>query len=322
MATSPRTSIEQRRPDLADALVPFNLRANQAGFVGLRLFPILEVGLQAGTYPVLQIKDLLQKRIDDTRASDGTYNRTNGKFGKDSYATDEHGMEERVDEREAKVWGEWFDAELLAAQRARNMVLQNHEARCVALAVAATNTTSIGTVWTNASSATPITDVMTAKKKVRARCGLIPNVMCIEWSVFCDLQMNAQMIDRLGSNGIRPTDPAEITAAQMAVAFQLDELIVSGGLENTANEAKDAVLSTLWDKSKAFLCVRSQSKDMREPRFGNTFHWGEDGDTAFGQALESYYDPTRRSDIVRDRMDTDEKTVYDACGELLTGITA
>lgn len=320
MATSPSIQIDQLRPDLADMLIPFDVRMNQAGMIGLRLFPVLEVGLQSDSYPVLKIGDVLQKRVDDRRASDGSYNKVGGKFGKDSYATEEHGIEERVDRREAKRWKGWIDAELMAAVRAQNMVLQNHEARVIELIEALSNTTSIGTPWSTFATATPITDIMTAKKKMRARCGLIPNVLTIEWDTLCNLQMCAQVIERLGSLGVNATDPKMISAAMLARVFDLDEVIVSGSMENTANEAKDAVLASLWNADKALLCVRSSSQDMKSPRLGNTFHWSEDGGDVLGRNLESYYDPSKRGDFIRYRSDTDEKVIYDACGEVLEGV--
>lgn len=320
MASSPRGDYGQRR-DLAEQLVPIDLQTNRAGFVGFRLFPVLEVALQADTFKVSKLEDLLQKRQDDSRAEDGTYRRGNGKFGKDTYATVEHGWEERVDRREATRWKNWEDAEQMAAERARNMVLQNHEARVVEAVMGITNTTSIVTPWTTHATATPVDDVMDLSLTVRNHCGRMPNALCLELEVFKHLIRCAQMIERIESSGAgRPSSARDITAQMVATALDLEEVIISGGMENTANEAKDAVLSPLWPRAKALLFVRDNNPNVRDRvRIGNTFHWGEDGST-LGQNVEMYYSDERRSDIVRDRMDTDEKLIYPACGQLLLDV--
>ena len=39
-----------------------------------------------------------------------------------------------------------------------------------------------------------------------------------------------------------------------------------------------------------------------------------------GGVVETYRDETVRSNIVRDRMDTDEKLIYPECGQVITGL--
>ena len=69
MATTPSRSLEQPRPDIAQGLDEFNLRANQAGFVGLRIFPVIEVATAFGRFRRLKIKDLLKRRKSTKRAA-------------------------------------------------------------------------------------------------------------------------------------------------------------------------------------------------------------------------------------------------------------
>ena len=64
----------------------------------------------------------------------------------------------------------------------------------------------------------------------------------------------------------------------------------------------------------------AETQDHREPCIGRTFHWGEDGST-IGGTVETYRDENIRSDIVRNRLDVDEKRLVIESGHLLTNIT-
>ena len=73
------------------------------------------------------------------------------------------------------------------------------------------------------------------------------------------------------------------------------------------------------DKTKAFLFRRATGQNLREPQYARTFHWGADGSN-IGAVVESYRSNTRRADIIRARMDTDEKEIYADVAQVITGI--
>ena len=64
----------------------------------------------------------------------------------------------------------------------------------------------------------------------------------------------------------------------------------------------------------------ARSNDLREPCVGRIIHWGEDG-SQIGGAMESYYSPETRADIIRCRHQVDEKILYPAAADLLSNIT-
>ena len=87
MPTSPSTSFATLRPDLRDTLMEFDLAADQAGFVGLRIAPSLEVEKPFGQYGKVVLKEMLKQR-DTRRAADGSYAFGSGKGTKDTYVTE------------------------------------------------------------------------------------------------------------------------------------------------------------------------------------------------------------------------------------------
>lgn len=316
MGTTPSAAVENYRPDIALTLEEFSLDANQRGFVGLQIAPEMEVDVVSDVYPVIP-KESLMKSYATDRAADGTYGKVSGTFESASYSCDEHGIEERVDRRDARRFGNYIDAEMLAAERTRDIVLKNHNARVIELALGIGNSAGAGTAWSTAASATPVENVLAAKVAVRNRCGAIPNAMCIDWEAFENLRKCAQIVDRLKYSG--HTDPKNVPIQAVAQVLGLDELIVSGAVTDGAEAPSAASVASMWTRTIALVFVKSTSRDTRRMQFMRTFHWGQDGSTV-GSTFESYYDPTRRSDIMRHRMDTDEKVVYSDVGQLITGV--
>lgn len=318
MPTHPTEQFATLRPDLAETLVEFDLQADQMGFVGLRIAPAMEVARKLGQFPRIPLKELLKQRNTE-RSPDGRYNSGEGKATKDFYSCTEHGLEERVDETEAEMYREWWDAEQLAADRCRDAVIRNHNARVIAAALGIAHTTPAGTAWTNLSGSSPIANIRTAKLAVRARTGAVPNVLVIDYERWEMLKDNEEILERVKYSGHTNPNRGAMTKAAVAQALDLEEIVVSGSLTNEANEVQAAELASMWDPSEALLFVRATGNNLRRPHFMRTFHWGADG-SRIGGLVESYDDRTRRSEIVRCRMDTDEKILYEACAERITGI--
>lgn len=322
----PSSSLATLRPELG-SMLEFDLLMNQQGFIWNRIFPVLNVAKQTGTFGKIPIEQLLQSKTT-SRAPGGGYGRGNWKFSEATFACKENGWEEPVDDREAQMYADFFDAETVSAQRAAHIVLESAERR-IAAKVFNTTTwtgsnlfTNVSTEWSTAASATPISDVLAAKRKVRSNSGLRANALICCLTVFENLRNCTQVIDRIASSGAgSATKPRDITESMLAQALDLDFVIVADSLKNTANEAQTAALSDIWDDEYAMVCKVATSLDVREPCLGRTFHWAQDGSQLLG-TVETYRDETVRSNIVRVRHDTDELVMYTEAGHLLGNITA
>jgi hypothetical protein len=303
----------------------FNLAMDRLGFIWNRVFPVFEAQASAGNFGRIPLAQLLQNRATD-RASGAGYSRSKYTFVPDSYATLEYGAEEPVDDREEKLYRNYFDAELIAAQRALDAVLRNGEKR-VASAVFNTTTwtgssltTAVGTHWSVSSTATPLDDVEAAVQHVWSNSGMWPNALVINRKVFRNVRRCQQVIDRIEASGAGSAAKAsDVTAQILAQCFDLDYVLVAGSAQNTANEGQSASISQIWSDSYAMVCRVAETNDMQEPCIGRVIHWGEDG-SEVGGAVETYRDESVRSDIVRVRHDVCEKTLYTAAGHLLSNI--
>jgi hypothetical protein len=320
----PSTSLASLRSDLGGSLMEFDLVADRAGYIATKVFPVFEAATSVGQYGRIPIEQLLQNS-ETERSPGGTYSRGNFTFDKLTFATEEHGHEEPVDDREAKLYLDFFDAELIAAARAQSKVLINQEKR-VANMVFNTTTftgsdlyTDITTAWlkANYSSAIPIDDVQDAADKVYANSGLFANALICNRFVFRNLKRCDQVIDSLVAQGAGDRATLQdLSAEQVAMALGLDMVLVAGGSRNTAKEGQNASISQIWSSSYAMVARICTTNDIQEPGLGRIIHWGEDGSNPEG-LVESYRDETVRSDIIRYRHDVDEVLHYVQCGHLL-----
>ena len=317
---APSSALTQLRPDLG-SLMEFDVQASRMGFIGLNVLPVINVGVQAGSFGKITIESLLQQR-DTDRAPGAGYNRSDFQFTTDSFATKEHGAEEPVDDREAAMYANYFDQEAMAAVRARDIVLRNFEVRVSAAVFNATTwtPTSLTNEWDDATNATPITDIEAAIVRGRTN-GVMLDTLVVSWSSFRNLRNCDQVISRIQSAGAGDrTEPSDITAAKLAQVFDLRQVLVGDAQKQTAAEGQTSSLGDVWSNEYAAVCKVAQTSDIREPAVGRTFHYTEDG-SDIGGVMESYRDETVRSDIIRARMDTQEKIVYTEALELLDNVT-
>lgn len=316
---SPTTSLATQRPDLAASFEEFDLEASRMGFVGQRILTTIPVGKQAGNFGVIPLEQLLQER-ETRRAPASRYNRGTWKFEPGSYATEEHGWEEPIDDREREMYRDYVDSDLIAAQRARDAVLRNAETRIITAILAAASGTAASVAWSNFASATPISDVEAKMRAIWTACGMWPNAMAIEEHDFRNLRRCDQIKDDIASSGAGSSIVQGRVSAQMiAEVLDIPVILVAGGAKNTANEPAAASLSTVWTEGTVWIGRIATSSDFREPCIGRRFVWAEDGGMPEG-AIEEYRDESVRSDIFRHRHDVDEKILYGACSGKITGV--
>lgn len=322
---SPSSSLATQRPDLATFL-EFDLESEKAGYIATQVFPVIEVMAQAGNFGKIPIEQLLQQR-DTKRAPGSGYSRGNWKFTPATYATEEHGAEEPVDDREAKMYADYFVAEQISTMRAFASVLRNAEAR-VADAVfntttwnGASLTTAVSNEWDDTANATPLTDVEAAVQKIYDNSGLWANALVINRKVFRNLRNCEQVIERINASGAgSPSKATDITVQMLAQVFDLPYIIVAGTSKNNAKEGQSASPTQIWSGEYAMVCKVATGPDMREPCIGRTFHWSDDG-SSIGGTVESYREESVRADIIRVRHDVDEIVLYPEAGHLLSNIT-
>ncbi len=321
---SPESSLSTQRPDLANSFMEFDLEMDARGFVANRVLPVVEVAKQSGNFGIIPLEQLLMQRATK-RAPGSGYARSHWTFQTSTYACEEHGAEEPVDDREASMYSDYFDAEVVSAQRAFSAVLRNAEQRVADAVFNATTfssyTTALTNEWDDTTNATPLTDVEAAVQNVYDQSGLWANALIVNRKVFRNLRNCDQIKDRIASSGAGSSNAAgRVGVQQLAELFDLDTVIVAGSSKNAGTEGATPDPQQIWSGEYAMVAKIATSNDFREPCLGRVFHWSEDG-SSIGGTVETYREESVRSDIIRVRHDVDEQILYAAAGHLLSNVT-
>lgn len=308
------------RPELLGSFEEYPLLSQENGFVGLNVFPPLEVPNQAGTYGIIPVEQVKRNvsTSDLTRAPTGDYNEIDWKFETFSYVTTEYGIRVPVDDREAAMYQDFIEAEMLSASIARLALLEDLEQRTVALALdASIPTSAVATIWTTVATATPITDIGTAMKAVYNNTGFRANTLALHWKDLWNMKLTSQFQDFVKYT--QRSLPEDMGPTEIASALGLSKVFVAGVSVNTAADDAAASFSDVWTAGKVFVGRTADANSShKEVCIGRTHHWAADGSRVTGVA-ESYYDDAKRRQIVRVRHDVQTKLIYPKAGYVLTG---
>jgi hypothetical protein len=321
---APGTSTAVVRKDLAGLQEGIDLEAQRRGFIGLMLMPIFQTPSVAGQYPVLKSEELIRYNTKVGRSPGGGYYRDSFKWDSATYSTQERGAEEPVDDRLENIYRSYFDMEAVATKRAYDRVLRAQEMRIAALIFDATYYTgatyyldaSAAVAWTN-PAATILANIDLAKRAIYAKTGMWPDTIAFNYNNLLYIRNNDEILDRISSSGAgSPVKASDVTRGQLANVFDIPNVLVAGGSQNTAQEGRTASLSDVWSSSYVWIGITSNSQDISEPCVGRTWHWDQDGSEPLGH-LETYRDETIRGDVVRVRHEVDEQRVKKESGFLI-----
>jgi hypothetical protein len=121
------------------------------------------------------------------------------------------------------------------------------------------------------NSTDPIEEVRTARQAVFEACGMRPNAIAMNQKSVDLLKNQAAIVDRLKYVGIGVDGMgASGVVKALQSLFELDELIISDVVKNTANDGATDALSSIWG-STAAIFVKNMNPGLRQMAFGSTF---------------------------------------------------
>jgi hypothetical protein len=304
------------RADLGMALHEYIYDADR--FIGIKAAPIIETQLKAGTFSKLTRESMLLDTDDLRRAPGGTYDKTTYGYEDDTYACQEYGTVEYLDDSERQMWRRDLDAEADRAMVGLNRLLTAQERRW-ASALINTTTWTGSDLYTDRSAtpwATTTTDVighvLDAKEKVRSATGLPANAIIMGQSIFESIKNN---------DGLRETTVFTSRADDAAMAsaigpvFGLPNVLVGGSVYNSATEQATGSITDVWGSTYVMVCRIAETNSPMEPCVARTFLWTDD--SASNTVVEQYRDEDRRSDVFRVRQHVDEKVIDAVYGHLI-----
>jgi hypothetical protein len=324
---SPGTTIT--RYELSMPFTEFDLAMNRKKFIGQKVFTPRSVAIQSADVGRLKLEQLLSDRATK-RAAGAGYGRDDFELDKYSYSTDEYGREAVMDDRQVAMYRDILDAESVYSGRAINAVLQEYERDCAAAlyntsTFTGSMTSALTTHWSDHENASPIDDLLALKEQFVLNCGLDANALVINALQWEHLKNCAEVVDR-----VKYTAKAtqEEMAAATAAVLGLDEILVAGGLRNSANQAQTRAISRIWSNLYSALIHKANDEDPQTPCIGRTFMWSGDGPGAVGTdeelaiITEEYRDESVRGTVFRARNDREILPMYPQAGLLITNVLA
>jgi len=309
MAT-PTTAIS--RFDLSITYNEFSLLANQRKFIGLQALPPIGVSQEAASFAKIEVESLMKEPSDTRRAPYSGYDRQGWNWTTDTYAVEEHGVEEVADDAIVERYGDIVRVEQIAVNRAVNRILQRLEYD-IATAVFNTSTwtgstltqdidtaattngiTTSGNKWTDRANSDPLADIDYAAAYIKANCGMAPNTVIMTDIDFRNcirstrieglLKYDAiEVIQAMQAGGGRVTDVVSSAAAALAGAFGVERVLVGQGFYNSADENIAASFSRFWTAGRVMVCHTtndgmSGDLDSAMPCIGRTIFSTKNGE--------------------------------------------
>lgn len=308
------------RQDLGQVAYEYAADASLSGFIGLSLMPIFDTPVQTANYPVIT-KESLLSLPDTKRAARSAYNRSDYEFDDGTFACKEFGWEEPVDDSEAALYRNFFDAEVVATQRATQILLRNQEKR---IADKLTSTSTFGThnvsvKWNVPATCTPRSDVKDAKASLFTATGLDANVFVCSKSTFDHILMSAEFMEATKYTTPVLLEAFEIQKRLVATYLGVDQVMVGNAIYNSAKKGGTFAATNLWADAKGFVArIATQPQNLKEACIGRTFLWTEDSPQNL--VTEQYREEQTRSDIYRVRHQTDEAFVFTGALYLMSGL--
>lgn len=132
------------------------------------------------------------------------------------------------------------------------------------------NGTTTATYWSDDANGDPFNDIATGQTTILQNTGYEPNTLLISWAVYQALRKHPLVLDRIKFTSAALAD--KITPQLLAEAFDIEKVIVSRGVYNSAAEGVTDSFAFMMGKS-ALLCYAAPAPGLMVPSAGYTFSW-------------------------------------------------
>ncbi len=299
-------------------------------FAAGQVFPYVDVQKQTDAYATYDrgdfLRDGMQKRGPYDRAAEGGYTVSSG-----SYSCDVWAEAKRVSDREKANADDPFRPDEDAAKWLTQQRLIRQEIDWVDSFF----TTSIWTgsvsgsdltagsngytaAWTDASS-TPFEDVDANNDAIEGRTGVRANTLVLNRKGWSALRNHPDVLDRV-KGGANNASPAMASRQAVAELMELDKIVVTSAVRNTAAEGVTASVSRIAG-NHALLVYAAPNPGLFEPSGGYIFRWtGLEGQAGGGQGISSYREDDTKCDRHEIEAAWDCKVVAPLVGAFLQSV--
>lgn len=268
----PKPSLQDVHVDapLTNISVAFMQEARH--YIANQVFPSIPVDKQSDKYFVYDredwYRDDAQQRGPGAESAGGGY-----KQSTDSYSTVVYAFHKDVPDQIMLNSDAPLDALRDATRYVTQIMLNRLERQWVTdfFATSIWTTDVVGgtdfTLWSNAAASDPIGDIETGKEAVLKDTGFEPNTLVCGYQAWRILKHHPDLVDRF-----KHTSAASLTPEMVAGVFELDRVLVSKSIKNTANENLTGSYDFTAGKN-ALLCYVTPTPGIMVPSAGYSFVW-------------------------------------------------
>lgn len=284
-------------------------------YIADKVFAIVPVTHQADKYFIWNkgdfFRDEARPRADGTESAGRGINLTT-----DSYSAAVYALHQDVGDQTRRNQDPVVDMDVTVTQALMQSMLITRDRQWVAkyftsgvwntdITGAATAGGSNRVYWSDDTGGDPFTDIADGQTTILTATGKKPNRLVIGWAVYQALRKNPLVVDR-----IKYTNPAfagTITPQLLASAFDVEKIVVSEAVYNSAKEGQTASMSLIAGKN-ALLTFANPAPGLREPSAGYIFGWqGYSGLANLGVTVRQIPMPWLGQNTVR----TEAEMAYD-----------
>ena len=171
--------------------------------------------------------------------------------------------------------------------------------------------------WDDYSNSDPVNDIRVGRMYIKKITGFRPNTLVLSEDVYEVLRQHPNIVDR-----IKYTSADAVTADIMARYFEVDRVLIAGGVYATNQEqSPDATTGSDmdWITSRgALLCYSAPNPGLLTPSAGYTFAWRGLSSMGFATAIKNFRMEHLSSDRIEGESAYDCKLVAGDLGAFYT----
>ena len=289
------------------------VQAFRAGtYVGPRLFPIVPVGKQSDVYYTIDKASWMRLpgagatlRSPKTRPRRVEFNVSTDRYFADNYALAGENAHEVIANA---------DSALGIRQRTTGKVVGDlagdMEARIANKVTSISNVGSGvlltgGAKWSDFGNSDPISDITTGHAFIRQNTGLRANTLLIDYDTHQIVRRHPVLMDMY-----KYTQGGFVTDAEIALCFDVQEIIVADAIRNAAADGQTASMVNIWGNNALLTYIDRSPPGMETVTFGLGFRWTPEGIPAPMQVrVYDDPDPGKKVEVVEVGYYQDEKIV-------------
>jgi hypothetical protein len=279
---------------------------SDASFAAAQVFPYVDVQKQTDVYGIYDrgdfLRDGMRRRGPFDIAAQGGYNVTTSDYAcevwseailvsdrqranaDDPYRPDEDGAVWLAQQRLIRQEVDW----------ASNFFTTGVWTGSTTSTDLSAGDTGYTAAWNDVSS-TPLEDVDAQNDAIEGRTGKRANVLVLNRKGWSALRHHPDIVDRVKGTGGN-SNPASVSKQAVAELMELDKIVVTSAVRNTAEEGATTAVSYIAG-NHALLAYAASSPGLFEPSGGYIFRWtGLAGQAGGGQGISTYRDDDRKCD--------------------------